>query len=103
MHPCSYETMAKGQLYFFHCMEHKVWLAKHRGFSSDGFALEQQSLSYRKEGKELSCWECMVHSSSVHVNASVSKKAAICMLGRESSPRTVLAGTLILGFQPPEL
>lgn len=47
-------------------MEHKLWLTKHRGFSSDGFASEQQSLSCMKEEKELSCWECMVH-----VNASV--------------------------------
>ena len=67
---CSYETMTKGQLYIFHRMEHKqLWLTKHRGWSSDGFASEQQSPVWKK--RKLSHWECMVCSSRVQLNASV--------------------------------
>ena len=55
---CSYETMTKGRLHIFHHMEHKLWLTKHRGWSSDGFALEQQSLLFGKRGNSVtgSAW-----------------------------------------------
>lgn len=41
--------------------------------------------------------------SSSSAMLGLSKKAAVCKLGREPSPERNHIGTLILDFQPPEL
>ena len=75
-------------------MEHKLWLTKHRGWSSDGFALEQQSLLFGKRGNSVT-WECMVCSSRVQFNASI--RANFCQLSKHLQNQIIACK--IYGFQ----
>lgn len=78
-------------------MECKLWLMKHRGLSYDGFSSEQQiwvSPTW-KRSKNLSCWKCMMHFTSMHFNASV--RANFYQLSKHL-PNQIIA-CKICGFQ----
>ena len=96
MCPSSYEAKMEGVVIFFSLFE--TWtMAQHRGLSSDGFASELQiwvSPPWKRR-KDLSCQECVVHSSSVHFNASV--RANLHQLSKHL-PHQIIAWK-ICGFQ----
>lgn len=84
-------------LHSFYCTEHKLWPMKHRGLSSasSAFNSRSESLLTWKRRKNLSCWECMPHSTTMHFNAGV--RADFHQLSKHL-PNQIIA-CKICGFQ----